>query len=497
MIKTSRFKAESAVDKDFKFTLFGKDQNNEKDKRTLDIGESSRCFNLITIDGTLKNGYGVKDLSMPQSENDLDLETPVAVRGNEVQTIWKLKWYNANTGKNCYYLFYFNDEKLICFDNLFATRLAPFIISNEFTSTPYATYYRKDGQDAILLSGEGSNLTVITGNETFKSEKAPKIICCASHYGKLFAITDTGRGKLVYNENPDVLAWSGEKTKNLDFSDDRGDLTKIISFNDYLYIFREFGITEISEYGNGDDFAISHIYQSTAVIEKNSIAQAGGKIFFLEGDKIKEFNGSSVKEVDVDCLKYLKGISQRNSFGACLDGKYYLACRGDFGDDKLVGCEGQEGGYKNNMLIVYDIEEKHVDILRGIDVNEILAFTNIFKSKVIFCFNNDKIGHIGELTGEGKVFGENLYGVWESGTTDFSMPGKIKRIKSFSIQSQGDCKVTIASEKENKTFKVKGSPNLQKIIANILGNQFSVKIEVDQPCKVDISEFTLMVSARQ
>lgn len=497
MIKASRFKAKEDKEKEFKFSLFGKAQNPKDDARVLEIGQASKCFNLITDDGTLKNGYGIKDFAMPESSDNLAEESKVNVRGNEVKTIWKLKWYDINRGENCYYLFYFNDENLICFDNLFEERHATYVIPNEFTDVPYATHYRKDGQDAILLSGEGSNLTVITGDNYLTSETAPRIINCCSHYGKLFAITYTERGVLVYNENPNVLEWSDDKTSNLDFSDDRGDLNKIISFNDYLYVFRDFGITEISEYGNDEAFSISHIYQSTAYIVPNSIAQAGGKIFFLEGTKIKQFNGNTVKELNIDCLKYLEGISQRFAFGVCFEGKYYLACRGNFDDGRVVGCEASENGYKNNMLIVYSIEDEHVDVLRGVDINEMLALTNIFKSKLVMCFNNENVGKIGEITKEGNVFGECFGGVWESGKTDFSMPGKIKRIKNFSIQSEGDCKITISSECESRVFSIKGSDSLQKITANILGKQFVVKIETEEGANVDISELTLTVSERQ
>lgn len=495
MIKTNPFKANEEKDKEFKFNLFGQNQNVDKDERTLKIGAPAKCFNLSTIDGTLKSGYGIKDLAMPQNEIDLDNESVVAIRGNEVKSIWKLKWYNPSSKKNCYYLFYFNDENLICFDNLFATRLAPFIIENEFTDTPFATYYRKDGQDAILLSGEGGNLTVISGDQTFTSANAPRIIDCVNHYGKIFAITAEARGRLVYNETPDVLDWSDEKTKNLDFSDERGDLTKIISFNDYLYVFREFGITEISEYGSDGNFAISHIYQSSAVIEPNSIAQVDGKIFFLEGNKIKSFNGSSVKGVELDCFDYLKAPNQRNCWATGFEGKYYLACRGDFGDEKVVGCE--DGEFVNNMLMIYSVAQEHVDILRGVDIKQMLAFNNIFKSKLILIFNNTMAGHIGQLTTNGEAFGQNQYAYWQSGTTDFELPGKVKRIKHFTIQTKGECKVSFISDMEEKAFKVLGSDKLQKINANIIGKTFTIKIEVDDCDVVDIGQIVISLSERQ
>lgn len=497
MIKSSRFSADDEKEKDFKFSLFGKVQNNEKDKRTLSLGQPSKCFNLKTIDGTLKKGYGMQDFAMPESEDDVENESVVAVRGEKIKTIWKLKWYDNFLKKNRYYLFYFNDEAIICFDNMFEFRPETYVIPTEYVDTPYATHYRKDQQDAILLSGEGGNLMVVTGDAIFKSENAPRIISCCNHYGKLFAITANARGTLVYNEDSNVLEWNDEKTKDLDFSDERGDLNKIISFNDYLYIFRDFGITEISEYGSEGDFAISHIYQSTAFIHPNTIAQAGEKIFFLEGERIKEFNGNSVKDVDLDCIGILKGISQRHAFGACFDGKYYLACRANFDDGKVVGCEGSDKGYDNNILLVYSINEGHADILRGIDINEMVALTNKFKSKMVFCFNNDYVGKLGQLSENGEVFGERVDGLWQSGITDFDMPGKMKRLQYFSIQSEGDCLVTISSENESKTFNVKGKKDVQKIVANILGKQFEVKIETKESEVVNISELTLTVSVRQ
>ena len=496
MIKQNRFNVEDEPVKEFKFALFGNSQNHEKDRRVLKTGEPSVCFNLTTEDGTLKKGMGIEDFSMPLSYDNLDDEFKINIRGNEVQTLWKLKWYDLNRGYNCYYLFYFNDEGYICYDNLFETRPATFLIPTEFTSTPYATYYRKDGQDAILLSGEGSNLTVITGERYSTSENAPRIINCASHYGKLFAITSTERGVLVYNEDPDVLAWSDEKTKGLDFSDDRGDLNKILPFNDYLYIFRDFGITEISEYGEASEFAISHIYQSSAYIEPNSIAECGEKIYFLEGKRLMEFNGRTVNDLGLQCLRKLSG-SQRYAYGECFDGKYYLACRIDFDDDKKVGCENSDLGYKNNALLVYTIESGHVDILRGVDINELLALTNRFKSKLVMCFHNDYIGKIGQLTLGGKLFENNLYGVWESGITDFGMSGVAKRINKFTIQSKGDLRMSISSDVETKVFEIKGKSSVQTIEANVLGRHFGIKIEVDSQENVDVSELVVFVSERQ
>lgn len=483
-----------ADEKTFEFDMFAQTQNVTEDETTLKVGEAQRVYNFISADGTLKSGYGFKQLSMPTSETDIETEVEIPVRGSMVKTIWKLKWYDSTEDKNNYFLFYFNDEANICYDNLFKTRYATFIQLTSYTETPYATYYRKNGNDAIMLSGEGGNLMVITGSHIYTSDTAPQIISCCNHYGKLFAITATARGTLVYNENSDILTWEDDKTKDLDFGDERGDLNKIMSFNDYLYLFRDFGITQVSEYGSDGDFAVSHMYQSDAYIYPNTIAQAGDNIYFLEGESLKYFNGSSVKEINLDCLGLLKGEDNRHAFGECFNGKYYLACRGNFNDGQKVGCEGYEGGYNNNILMIIDPKTCHVDLIRGVDINELLALTNKFKSKLVACYYNENIGKIGEITTDGKLFGEISPAVWESGKTDFGYSGQLKRIKSFLIKSEGDCVVTFESEKQTKSFKVYGKSNVQKIRANVLGNQFKVKIESSESENVYISNFVLTVS---
>ncbi len=492
-----RFRADEEEGKVFKFNLFGEGINDQKDASTLTLGRGQKCFNFTTERGILGCGMGISDFAMPQNYDDLENDVVIPVYGTQVKTLWKLKWFNNITDNDRYYLFYFNDEGYACFDDLFQDRMMTNLIPTNFTQTPYATYYRKGEQDAILLSGEGDNLMIVTGSGTTTSDTAPRIINCCRHYDKVFAITADARGSLIYNEDSDILNWTDEKTKNLDFHDERGDLNKIISFNDYLYIFRDFGITEISEYGSDEEFAISHIYQSTAHIEPDSIAQAGDKIYFLEGCEIKAFNGSSVKTLDLDCLGILKGQNQHHAFGACLDGKYYLACRGDFGDGKKVGCEGSESGYFNNVLLCLDIDSGHVDILRGVDINEMIALTNKYKSKIAICFYHDNIGKLGQITNDGLVFGERFESLWQSGVTDFGKPMTIKNVQKLSIQSEGDLTFTISSDMGERKLSVKGGQSVQEFFVNLLGRQFEIKIEAQNAGSVSIGKMSLAVCFKQ
>lgn len=476
MFYRNTLKTKKTKEKEIKINIFEKGLT-DKDGFISENGEGQESYNFDMNSGALKSGYGFSKLMLPSTTEDLESESELSIRGNEIKSLWKLKWYNFNTDENNYYLFYYNDEGNVCYDNLFGQRLATFIVPNDFSEVPYATYYRTGQQDTLLLSGEGDDLVIITGNGVQRNASAPKIVSCCNHYGRLFAITSSERGTLVYSEDTDILNFTDELCKDLDFSDERGDLNKILSFNDYLYLFRDFGITEVSQYGTDDNFAISHLYMSNSYIYPNTIAQCGDDIIFLDSSGLKVFNGSSVKEIESVYNSRISKKNQKYAWGEYFNGKYFLSCKIDFADNRQIGCEKNTTGYINNVLLVYDISKKSFEIVRGIDINRLLTLNNPHKSKLVACFNNEHKDKIGQLNEDGKIFGEQLEKYWRSTNSDFGYSGKVKRIRSFTIKTSGACKVTFESENMIKEISVKGKEGVQRINTNIIGKEFIVTIE--------------------
>ena len=481
-------------EKEFRFSLFASSSAKNSDELEK-VGLTKEKYNLICSDGSLKSGYGFVDLKMPTSETDLDSESVVVFRGDSVKAIWKLKWFDVSADTNKYYLFYFNDEGYICYDNMFGVRVTSFIVPNTFTQTPFCAYYRKGTQDALLLSGEGDSLTVLTGGSNEKNEDAPEIISICVYSDKLFAITASDRASLIYTDDIEILNFTDEKTAELDFGDERGNLQRLISFNDYLYIFRDYGITKLSVYGTSETFAVNHLYHSDSYIYPNSICLNGEDVYFLNCNGLKKFNGTSVSDLDLDGFDLIKDINQAKCYASIYDGKYYLACRGKVSSDG-VGCENNTQGYTNNMLFVYDILTKQTDIVRGIDINMLLTFNNPFKSKLLACFNgSDLIGKVGQLSKDGKFFSSPIKKYWKSTCTDFGYPNASKRVSSFNIKSLYDCKVWIVSDRGSKEFEIGGSSDIQKIKANLRGNEFYFEITSED--LVDISNFVVNVSVKE
>ena len=478
MFYKNKIKEKKTKNDELLYDLLANNQKIGKDDSVLDYSIPTLAYNFTTQDESLRAGYGFENLKMPLSLQDIENESLFVIRGNEVKGLWNIKWFdNVQTFTDKYFLYYFNDENNVCYNNILGQRYTVNIIPTDFTQTPVSTYYRQNGFDSLLLSGPGEGVMVINSNGVQRNQNAPKILSCCVHYGKLFAITEGDRGKLVYADETDILQWTSQGLENIDFGDGRGNVNKIISFDDYLYLFRDFGITQLSIYGKDENFSVSHMYFSDSYIYPNSISQSGDKIYFLTKSGLKVFNGTKVKDIEIDAIKLVNRCDNDKCSAVCFEGKYYLACKGDFGDNKSIGCESYTNGYINNMLLVYDLLSEKVEVVRGVDIHQVLALNNPYRPKLIACFNKEHIGKIGQLSFDGKIFGSSLPSYISFAKSDFGKANVKKRIKSFLICSQGDCQVKISNEKKTYAFSVSGKSEVQKIRTNIIGKTFSVKIE--------------------
>ncbi len=468
--------------KTLKYDLFSQNKNDEIDDFAKKSNDAKIVYNFSTSNGCLENGYGFSTFKAPTSFDNLKDEEEVVLVGDEISAVWSFKWQNKVDDVNMYFCMYYSGGTNFYYDDILGERPLPLIIPTKFTSTPVACSYRLDGQDVMVFSGEGSDLQVVGAHFNRTVPNAPKLMSICTHYDKLFAITSGARGSLVYTEDLAILEWDAAKTKKLDFNDDRGNLNKIISLNDYIYLFRDFGITKVSNYSTKNDFSISHLYQADGYIYPGSIAHGGDKIYFLERSGLKVFNGSSTKHIPLACQKLLSSCENLKACGVSYEGKYYLALRIDFADGEKVGCE--KGEFVNNALFVYDENTGDVELTRGVDIRGLTVLNNPYKSKLVAYFYNDNKGKIGQLEKNGMCFDEALPKLWKSVKTDFGRAETCKKVTKIHLCSKFDCTVTIKSDMEEKTLQVSGSDKLQTISTSVFGQTFEVAIAAEGAAKI-------------
>ncbi len=490
MFYENKIKLTKKTRKYFKFNMFDKIPCSSQLESEVGYNNAVMSYNFMESGGKLVPAIGIQDFQMPTSLTNLNDEVLVPILGNEVQKLYSFAWFDRGANVIQYYLFYFNDDKKLVYENLFWSRPLRLTIDTEYNTAPAGISYRINDKDYMIFAAADGDVYVFGSDYNTYVPSAPKLMACCNHDERVYALTAHARHSLVYSEKENLLEWTEDLTKNINFSDERGNINKIISFRDYLYLIRDFGITKVSTYSTSTNFSINHVYQTSSYIYPNSIASDGENIYFMTDDGFYSFNGNKASRIVLACFDMLKDFSGCNA--ACFKSKYYLACKVDFKDKIKVGCENFSGGFVNNAIFVFDIANEKVEFIRGVDVAELLALNNPYKSKLVMRFNNEKIGHIGELTSTDNMFGKNTHRLWESPFNDYGEYDCVKRIESFSIKSTDKCTVTIISERDSKVFKIDKSDDIQTLRAGIIGKKFKVRIESDS--NGEISDLLLNVS---
>lgn len=478
------------------FTNFENAMDTEVDDALLPYKSAKLSYNFNVKNGALKNGYGFRDLHLPHwTESG---ERQIIPPASPVKKMWHYKHYSENLKKN-------NDELVLFCENgeIHTCQLvsdSPFVgkilESVDTTAIPKAVNYRLNSEDALIISSESDGMWKYVFNHAIeKVEGAPYIKSMCLHYERLFAVCGGERNRLAFSANLDPTNWSEDLSSGgfIEMQDERGALSKVISYNDYIYVFRDFGVARVSAYGDQTDFSVSQLFVSSVKLYGETVTLCGNKVLLLARDGIHQFDGYSTRKLNLGIDKLFDGVENENAVGLYYHNKFFLACRLNFNDGEQVGCEAYDGGYTNNALIEIDLSTNELSITRGVDIASMLALDDGTFSKVVACFNGEYSGRLGELTEDGKVFGNVLSKVWKSPKSNMGYPTRVKHIKECLIKTKTDCKIFVATDKQKKEFFVRGKDISQRIKINISGEQVELGFRVEADGETEISCPQIMV----
>ncbi|MDE6583091.1 MAG: hypothetical protein K2K31_00355, partial [Clostridia bacterium] len=331
-------KHQKSQEKNLVFSLFEKGIKENVDDSVAQTNICKSFYNLTYSDGALKTGLGFKDLEVPASADDLNTLHTFQYLSQEVESIeglWLDCYYDKDEGFYDYRLyFYASDKKLY-----YAYLLDPFdgIVwgaTDKLTTFPsFQCHYQVGNEDCIVFISDGVMVS-FCGVIRYINNGAPELISCVEYYDKLFGITKTNRNSLIYTTNKNMNEWSEADSLKINFLDDKGLFTKLVAFKDYVYLFRENGITRLSVYSSKNDFSITHLYTATSKIFEKSVCVCGNEIFFMMNDGLYTFNGNIVSKRCENYDSFFKKLDNTNCCCASYNGKYYISTRCDFGDDE-------------------------------------------------------------------------------------------------------------------------------------------------------------------
>lgn len=308
------------------------------------------------------------------------------------------------------------------------TELTPLGLT--FKATPMALNYRLNGKDVIIISSSKDCMVVWDSvNPPEMILDAPKPKSMVIHYERLFSVSAGGdETEIKFSDDLDPTNWS-ESVADAGFIslvDERGKLLKLVSFNDYLYVFREHGISRV--YANTaltTSFYVNHLFVSGGRVLENTIMLAGDRVIFLATDGFYYFDGGDTRKILTNIFDKIRFTGKECA--GFFNGKYYLACNFNFGD---------EFDGKNNCVIAVRVSDLSVEILRFGEVADFATITTDTETKLLVLTTNPDKAVI-DISSTKNASPMVLNGEFKSVLYDFDNIDEVKTIRYIKTDSVG------------------------------------------------------------
>lgn len=426
------------------------------DESVLPFKYAKMSYNFNMESGALKDGCGLELFKVNGG-------TPIMPEGALPLKCYFYKRYDYSLGRT--------DDRLMiyCSDNrIYELRLNgghefTEVEGLEFDSPPQAVSYKYNSDDSIIFSAEGAGLKIYSG-EGYPLEVAdtPPITSMCFHYERLFATAGGDRTSLWFSDDFDPANWyvSLDEAGFIDMPGERGALLKVISFLDYVYVFRSYGIARVTAYASQTEFSASQLFVSSGKIIGDTVTLCGDRIIFLAEDGLYQFDGIYTRRIleGYDGLLCKSGIGSAK--GEFLNGRFYLML------------DLEIDGELKRTVINYNISEKtsYISLYNADDIVKIAADDY---SEIVYIYE----GKLCKISQKAKLLNENLKKVWRSPTTDLSSPGEEKLLKEIRLRAKGGFCLSVYSGREKKTFNRVGKGGFMRIKINIRGSVFGFEIQ--------------------
>lgn len=436
-------------------------------------------YNVRVTENGIEDGYGFERLTLPTSA--LSPEQIFSLNATQIYGLWQFEWFDNTANVDKYYIYYMNENREIKYINILSkkTIYVTNITLNSYTPS-CATFRINNDNDMIFFSSETDQTIGHGGSGKQVFENIPKFISGCWHGPYLFLVTTGAANKLIYSRS-NIDIWNDDNTEEVVIPDVRGGMKKVISVNDNLYLFYEYGIVKLSLYSTDAKVAYSHIFNSSAYIYPNTIAKCGNSIYFLTSEGIFSLEGGQVKKLAAQSEYICESNSK--ACGECYDDKYFLACKCNFADGKTIG-EENTSNHQNNALVVLDLKTQKFSYTRGIDIVSLLDIKTPQVQKLCAIFRGNSKSLIGQLTTDGKFFGEQLPKCWQSKPLDFGSLDE-KEIVEIGFKSGAVGDMSISTLDRAKSIMLSnGQPQPVKCKVKVLGEVFTLSFSSSSSLKI-------------
>ena len=330
-----------------------------------------------------------------------------------------------------------------------------------------AVNYNYKSEDVLLVAAEQIGMFIVRADRVSYLDKAPKFTSIAVHNERVFGTLNENKNQVWFSDDFDPNNWTISSTEAgyIDFSDDLGNAIKVVSFLNYLFVFRDYGIMRLTAYGDQNDFLMKKVFTDTGRIYKNSIVSCGDKIMFCAEDGVYAFDGYEAVKVGKE---FPKITDKKTVCAGYLDNKYYLAC-------KLA----QPGDLKNDSVIRFDTETKDISVLTDVQVAGFCCLKSAKDATLLCYFTGDNKNKLGMMSESGKIFDTATQKVYKSPETMLGYPLS-KTVRGASIFTKYPIELDVIFDGKRYAFNVEGSDMQRYVPIEKCGVRIAFEIKTAQ-----------------
>lgn len=272
---------------------------------------------------------------------------------------------------------------------------------------------------------------------------------------------------------------------------DCGNIIKLVSFNDYLYVFCEFGIYRLVTYETKRKNYLEKVCEGMGKIYKDTIVFADQKLLFMTSKGLSVFNGIKVTNIDLKLNKLWNEVDNLTACGVYANGLYYVSCELNFDDNKKIDGESVTSSKRHSLLLI-DVEKQKAIVHRGISVLDLSTVPN--ERNKVACVNiSSGTATIREICYGGECEkGVASHKLWVGGFYDFDQPNKLKICKKIYLKTTNDITLTVRCDDKEKSFTLNGSQSEQCVVLNERAYKFGLTFACDK-AQIKISDVKMVV----
>ena len=417
------------------------------DSRVLPFSRGEVAYNVCVESGALKNGYGAQATDVPA----------------RFHKVFCYKAYDETTARTRHILLAHDRES----GKLYGGEGSPDdwqeIAGVTFAGAPMGTNYRLYGEDVFLLCGQEGMAVVYPDLRAVTVASAPDITGIAMHNERMFATIGGRRNAVWFSDDLDPTNWNPELDEGgfIELEGDRGRCNRVAAFGGYVYIFRDYGITRLTAFGNQSEFSVTNLFVSSGRIYADTMAVCGDRILFYADDGLYAFDGLSATRI----ARALDGIVRGDTLScACYcNGKYWLATR---------QADGEET--HNVLLTALDPRTGKFSVHKGLCVRAFSPLVREAGETLWICSPDQEV--LGEVRRGADYYGAPLKRQWRTGLGDLGAPDRRKLISDVYIDTAYDCTLTVRTERSEKTFALRGKTEVQHKRVNLIGCKAQLEI---------------------